>query len=58
MRDEAIVKIVAIVAIAVLQVVNLLTARIDGNVMLALGALIGGIAGYEVGKRKTNGARQ
>jgi hypothetical protein len=54
-RDETLVKIVAIIAIVILQVVNLMTARIDGNVLLTLGAIIGGIAGYEVGKRKTSG---
>lgn len=54
MKDETLVKLVAIVALTVLQVVNLLTAKLDGNIMLAIGTIIGGIAGYEIAKhRKT-----
>jgi len=48
MRDETIVKIVAIVALTIIEVVNLLTYKIDGNVLLTIGAIIGGIAGYEL----------
>jgi hypothetical protein len=48
MRDETIVKIVAIVALTVIQIVNLLTFKVDGNVLLTIGAIIGGIAGYEL----------
>jgi hypothetical protein len=55
MRDETVIKIVAIAAITMFEVVNLLTARIDGNVLLTLGAVIGGIAGYELGKKRTGG---
>jgi len=47
------VKIAAIAAIAALEIVNLLTARYDSNILLTLGALIGGIAGYEFGKRRS-----
>jgi len=48
MRDETIVKIVAIVALTVVEIVNLLTYKVDGNVLLTIGAIIGGIAGYEL----------
>jgi hypothetical protein len=47
MRDETIVKITAIVALTVIEIVNLLTYKIDGNILLSIGAIIGGIAGYE-----------
>ena len=48
------VKIVAIAAITMLEAINLMTAKYDGNVLLSLGAIIGGIAGYEYGKRKSS----
>ena len=51
MREDTLVKVVAIVALVVLEVVNLLTAKYDGNVLLTIGAIIGGIAGYEIGKQ-------
>lgn len=52
MSDEALVKIVAIVSLLVLEVVNLLTLGYDGNILLTIGVIIGGIAGYEVGRSK------
>jgi uncharacterized membrane protein YfcA len=52
MDDTTIVKLVAIASLTVLEVVNLVTAKIDGNVLLTIGALIGGIAGYNIGSRK------
>ncbi len=47
MREDALVTIVAIVCLTVLEIVNLLTARIDGNILLTIGAIIGGLAGYK-----------
>ena len=47
MNDETIVKIVAISGLVILEIANLLTAKIDGNLLLTIGAIIGGIAGYE-----------
>jgi len=44
------VKIVAIAALVVLEIANLFTARYDGNILLSIGAIIGGIAGYEFRK--------
>lgn len=54
MKDSTIVKLTAIVAIVILEIVNLLTAKIDGNVLLSMGVIIGGIAGYEFGKKKSS----
>jgi hypothetical protein len=48
MRDDVIVKVTAIFSLAILEIVNLLTLKIDGNVLLTIGAIIGGIAGYEI----------
>jgi hypothetical protein len=48
MDDSAKIKVVAIVGLVALEIVNLLTAKIDGNILLTIGAIIGGIAGYEI----------
>jgi uncharacterized membrane protein len=52
MDDTTMVKIVAILSLTALEIANLLTAKIDGNVLLTIGAIIGTIAGYKVGTRK------
>jgi hypothetical protein len=48
MDDTAIIKVVAICGLVALEVANLLTSKIDGNILLTIGAIIGGIAGYEI----------
>jgi hypothetical protein len=52
MDDTTVVKLVAIVSLTVLEIANLLTAKIDGNVLLTIGAIIGGVAGYEISTKK------
>ena len=52
MRDSTIVKIVAIIGLVVIEVVNLLTMGYDGGLLFAIGSIIGGIAGYEIGKSR------
>jgi len=52
MEARYLVKVTAIICLTVLEIVNLLTAKIDGNVLLTIGALIGGLAGYQVGVRR------
>jgi hypothetical protein len=47
MDDSTKIKLVAVVCLAVLEIANLLTSKIDGNILLSIGAIIGGIAGYE-----------
>jgi hypothetical protein len=47
MDDSAKIKVVAIGGLVVLEIANLCTAKLDGNILLTLGAIIGGIAGYE-----------
>jgi len=49
MEDSTIVKIVAITGLVILEIVNLFTAKLDGNILLTIGAIIGGIAGYQIG---------
>jgi hypothetical protein len=46
--DSAKIKLVAIGGLVILEIANLCTARLDGNILLTLGAIIGGIAGYEI----------
>jgi hypothetical protein len=48
MKDETIIKITAIISITILEIVNLLTMKIDGNILMTIGIIIGGIAGYEI----------
>jgi uncharacterized membrane protein len=52
MDDTTIVKMMAIISLTMLEIANLLTAKIDGNVLLTIGAIIGGIAGYEIRTKK------
>ena len=52
MEPRYLVKVVAIICLTALEIVNLLTARVDGSVLLTLGAIIGGIAGYQAGRRR------
>jgi len=55
MNDVTKIKITAIVGLIVLEIVNLLTAKVDGNLLMTISAIIGGIAGYEFGKKKGEG---
>jgi hypothetical protein len=48
MDDSTKIKMFAICSLTVLEIVNLLTAKLDGNILLTIGAIIGGIAGYEI----------
>jgi len=53
MKDSTKLKMFAIGALVILEVVNALTMKVDGNVLLTIGAIIGGLAGYEYGRRKS-----
>jgi hypothetical protein len=44
------VKIVAIVSLTVLESINLVTAKIDGAILILVSSIIGGLAGYEIGR--------
>jgi len=52
LKDAAVVKTAAIAGLVILETINMLTMRIDGVILLSIGLLIGGLAGYEFGKRK------
>jgi hypothetical protein len=48
MDDSAKIKMFAIGGLIALEIANLLTAKLDGNILLTIGAIVGGIAGYEI----------
>jgi len=53
MKDNTIVKLFAIGCLTIALIVNFLTMKIDSNITALAFTVIGGIAGYEIGK-KTN----
>ena len=52
MKDSTLIKIIAIVSLTVLEITNMLTMKVDGNVLLTIGAIIGGVAGYQFAKKR------
>jgi hypothetical protein len=52
LSGSTIVKITAIISLCIIEVVNLLTAKYDGALLTMIASLIGGIAGYEFGRRR------
>lgn len=51
MDDRTLVKMAAIVAIAAIEVTNLLTAKIDSTITSLAVAAIAGLAGYQLGRK-------
>ena len=51
MNDNTIVKLFAIGSLTVTLIVNFLTMKIDSNITALAFTIIGGVAGYEIGKR-------
>jgi hypothetical protein len=52
MRDDTIVKVSAIAGLTILGVSYFYFVRQDGTVLLTLSSIIGGIAGYVIGKQR------
>jgi len=52
MDDNAMIKITAIVCLTALGISYFYLIRQDGTVLLTLSSIIGGIAGYALGKRR------
>jgi hypothetical protein len=44
--------VVAIIAIATIEVVNLLTTKIDSTITSLVVAAIAGLAGYQIGRKR------
>lgn len=51
MKESSIIKITAILALTVLEALNLCLLKVDGSILMTISAIIGGIAGYEIGKK-------
>jgi len=52
MKESTIVKVVAILSLTILEAINLVFYKVDGNILMTITAIIGGIAGYEVGRSR------
>lgn len=52
MRDQAIVKSIAIACLTALMIANFLTMKIDSTLTAAIVAAIAGLAGYEYGRQR------
>ena len=52
MRDTTIVKLFAIGCLTTVLIVDFLTMKIDSTLVGTVCGIIGGIAGYEIGKKK------
>jgi len=52
MRDTTILKIVAVLCLTALGITYFVTIRQDGTVLLTLSSIIGGVVGYQLGRRK------
>lgn len=52
MQDETVVKVTAIIGLTALGISYFYLIRQDGTVLLTLSSIIGGIAGYVVGKKR------
>ncbi|MBW2559507.1 MAG: hypothetical protein JRE40_01495 [Deltaproteobacteria bacterium] len=51
MKDRTVLAIICVLCIAVIEVVNLLTAHIDSTVIAAVVGAIASIAGFKFGQR-------
>jgi len=52
MKDNTIIKIVAIVCLTIVLIVDFFTMKIDSTLVGSVCAIIGGIAGYEFGRKE------
>ena len=58
MNDSVWVKIVAIICLTILGCVYFVTIRQDGTVLLTFSSIIGGIVGYQIGKKRIGGGEE
>ena len=52
LRDTTLIKITAILSVTALGIVYFITVRQDGTVLLSLCSIIGGLAGYWLGRKR------
>ena len=53
MKGDTLVKVVAIVCLTAIAIVDMLTVKIDSAVIATLMSIIAGIAGYHLGKSRS-----
>ena len=53
MSKSVLAKITAIICLTALGITYFVTIRQDGTVLLTLSSIIGGIVGYQVGKKRS-----
>ncbi len=53
MNDDAWVKCTAVICLTILGCTYFITIRHDGSVLLTLSSIIGGLIGYQIGKKKS-----
>jgi len=54
MKDETVVKLTTIICLTIVLIVNFFTMKIDSTFTGTVCAIMGGIAGYELGRRKNS----
>jgi hypothetical protein len=52
LKDTAKIKVAALICISAVEIVNLLTTRIDSTVISVVVGILAALAGYNVGKRR------
>jgi len=52
MKESTIVKVFAILSLTILESINLIFYKVDGNILMTIAAIVGGLAGYEVGRSR------
>jgi hypothetical protein len=55
MDVETAISVTAIICLTALEVVNLLTARVDSALLMLIASIIGGIGGYKIRARRARG---
>jgi hypothetical protein len=52
LEESTLIKITAILMLGLIEVVNLLTFKYDGAILVTIASIIAGIAGYQIGLTK------
>lgn len=53
MKDETVLKVTGIVCITAMAITYFVTVAQDGSVLLTLSSIIGGLVGYQIGKKRS-----
>jgi len=55
MNGETAISVTAVICLTALEIVNLLTARVDSALLMLIASIIGGIGGYKIRARRVKG---